>query len=74
MTSQETIASGITEFSHALIELEENQRMLASSLDLTKNYIEHSETRLSDLDHIVQQMHEIWTNNRQIFWSDCRKN
>lgn len=73
MTSQETIAAGIQEFSHALGKLEENQRMLASSLDLTKNYIEDSETRLSDVDQIVRQMHGIWTDNRQVFGQIAEK-
>lgn len=71
--SQETIAAGIKEFSHALATMEENQTMLGANLDLTKNYIEHSETRLSDLDQIVRQMHGIWTENRQIFGQIAEK-
>ena len=67
MTSQEAIASGIREFSQALLKLEENQKMLASSLDMTKGYIEGSETRLGSMDEIVRQMHTIWSENRQIF-------
>ncbi len=65
--SQEAIASGLKEFSLALSKLEENQNMVGSNLELTKNYLEHSETRLNQFDQIVQHIHEIWTDNRQIF-------
>lgn len=64
---QETIASGLKDFSQALIHLDENQKMLASSLDMTRNYIENAELRLSALDEIVQNFHKIWTDNRQVF-------
>lgn len=67
LSSQETIASGIKEFSQALAHLEENQKMLASSLDMNKTSIENSESRLSALDEIIQQMHKIWTENREVF-------
>ncbi|GAK57228.1 hypothetical protein U27_04193 [Candidatus Vecturithrix granuli] len=65
--SQEAITSGLKEFSLALGKLEENQNLIGSSLELTKNYIEHSETRLSQFDQIVQHIHGIWTDNRQVF-------
>ncbi len=65
--SQEAIASDLKEFSLALSKLEENQNMVGSNLELTKNYLEHSETRLNQFDQIVQHIHEIWTDNRQIF-------
>ena len=32
-----------------------------------KEYMANSETRLSSMDDVVQQMHTIWTDNRQIF-------
>ncbi len=67
LASQETIASGVNEFSQALLHLEKNQKMLASSLDMNKNYIENSESRLSALDEVVQHIHNIWIENRQMF-------
>jgi hypothetical protein len=41
--------------------------MLTSSLEMTQNYLERSETRLKAIDEIVQKMHSIWTDNREVF-------
>ncbi len=67
LISQETLASGVKEFSQEIAILKENQQMLASTLEMTKEYIANSETRLSSMDDVVQQMHTIWTDNRQTF-------
>ena len=67
LASQETISEGIQKFSFALTHLEENQKMLTSSLEMTQNYLERSETRLNAIDEIVQKMHSIWTDNREVF-------
>lgn len=67
LSIQQTLASGIQEFSQELAILKENQQMLSSSLAITKEYMTNSEARLSSMDEVVQQMHTIWTDNRQVF-------
>jgi len=67
LATQQTLASGVQEFSQEIAVMKESQQMLASSLGMTKDYIANSETRLSSMDDVVQQMHTIWTDNRQVF-------
>ncbi len=67
VTTQQTLASGVQEFSQELAMLKENQQMLASSLAMTKDYITNSETHLSSMGEILQQIHTIWTENHQVF-------
>lgn len=67
LESQKAMASGIQEFSRELSILKDNQQMLASSLNLTKEYMTNSETHFSSMDDVVGKMHDIWADNRQTF-------
>lgn len=67
VSSQRAIAEGVQQFSHALGHLEENQKMLTTSLEMTREYLEHSESRLSGMDEVVQKMHGVWQDNRTLF-------
>ncbi|MBD3305556.1 hypothetical protein GF339_04160 [candidate division KSB3 bacterium] len=67
LDSQQTVASGIQEFSGVLHQMKDNQAMLASSLDMTRNTLAHSESNLESMRDIVTQMHSIWTHNQQAF-------
>ncbi|MCP4403572.1 MAG: hypothetical protein GY801_40490 [bacterium] len=67
VSSQKAIAEGIQQFSHALGHFDENQKMLTTSLEMTRGYLEHSEARLSGMDDVVQKMHSVWQDNRTLF-------
>ena len=67
VNSQKAIAEGVQQFSQALGHLEENQKMLTTSLEMTREYLEHSEARLSGMDEVVQKMHSVWQDNRSLF-------
>ena len=67
LTSQQALASGVKEFSQEIALLKEQQQMLASSMGMMQEYLAHSETRFSSMDEVVQHIHTIWTDNRQVF-------
>ena len=64
ISSQQAIASGVQQFSEALSQFEKNQQLLTESLNMTQDYIERSESRLSQIGTVVEQMHGVWHENR----------
>jgi hypothetical protein len=67
LSIQQTLASGVQAFSDEIAVLKDNQQILTSSLETMKEYMTNSEIRLSSMDDVVQQVHTIWTDNRQVF-------
>lgn len=65
--SQQTLTEGIREFAQELSVFKENQTLMTSSLNLTHDYMAHSEAHFTAMDDVIQKIHAIWSDNRQTF-------